>query len=63
MREKNTIDRTTLDELLADPTTSFALKTVIEAWSERDCLDAEHDARLLHAALARTVDRRLGLAP
>jgi len=63
VREIGAIDPTTLDGLLADPSTSFALKAVIEAWAERDCLDAEHDARLLHAALARDVDHRLGLGP
>jgi hypothetical protein len=63
VREIGAIDHTTLDGLLADPATSFALKAVIEAWAERDGLDAEHDARLLHAALARDVDHRLGLAP
>ena len=63
MRENGVLDRPTLDGLLADPTTSFALKSVIKAWAGRDGLDAEHDARLLHAALARNADRRLGLAP
>ncbi|WP_313472869.1 hypothetical protein [Brevundimonas sp.] len=63
MRKIGVIDCTTLDGLLADPTTSSALKVVIKAWSGRDCLDAEHDARLLHAALVRDVDHRLGLAP
>lgn len=63
MPEMDAFDLTTLDGLLADPATSFALKAVIEAWAERDRLDAEHDARLLHAAFARDVDRRLGLAP
>lgn len=63
MRENGVLDRPTLDGLLADPTTSFALKSVIKAWARRDGLDAEHDARLLHAALARNADRRLGLAP
>ncbi len=63
MREIDSIDHTTLDRLLADPSTSFALKAVIEAWADRDCLDAQHDARLLHTALVRKVDHRLGLAP
>ncbi|WP_312066031.1 hypothetical protein [Brevundimonas sp.] len=63
MGEIGANDPATLDGLLADPATSFALKAVIEAWAERDRLDAEHDARLLHAALAREVDYRLGLAP
>ena len=63
MREIGANDPATLDGLLADPSTSFALKAVIETWADRDCLDAEHDARLLHTALVRKVDHRLGLAP
>ena len=63
MRETGVLDHPTLEGLLADPTTSFALKSVIKAWAGRDGLDAEHDARLLHAALGRNADRRLGLAP
>lgn len=63
MREKGSIDRPTLDDLLADPTTSFALKSVIKAWAGRDGLDAEHDARLLHAAFTREVDQRLEATP
>lgn len=63
MREKDPIEQVTLDRLLADPAASFALKAVIEAWAGRDCVDAAHDARLLHAAFALNVDGRLGLAP
>ena len=63
MPETSAIEAVTLDGLLADPTTSFALKAVIEAWAGRDYLDAEHDARLLHAAFARKADHGLGLAP
>lgn len=63
MREKNLIEHATLDGLLADPATSFALKAAIEAWAGRDCVDAAHDARLLHAAFAVNADCRLGLAP
>lgn len=63
MPETGAFDHTTLEGLLADPATSFALKAVTEAWAERDCLDAEHDARLLHAAFARDIEHRLGLAP
>ncbi len=39
-----------MTDLLDDPATSFALRTVIIAWSRRDAVDAVNDAeRLLHA--------------
>ena len=63
MPESSAIEQVTLDGLLADPTTSFALKAVIKAWAGRDGLDAEHDARLLHAGLVRKVDEGLDIAP
>ncbi|MGO4408543.1 MULTISPECIES: hypothetical protein [unclassified Brevundimonas] len=63
MREMRSIEYPTLEGLLADPATSFALKAVIEAWAGRDCVDAAHDARLLHAATALNADRRLARAP
>lgn len=63
MAEASAIEPVTLDGLLADPTTSFALKVMIKAWAGRDGLDAEHDARLLHAAFGRKADHGLGLAP
>jgi len=56
-------DRPTLPGLLADPATSFALKTVIKAWAGRDSLDAEHDARLLHEAFVGEVDQQLEVTP
>lgn len=63
MGEKGDLDRPTLAGLLADPSTSFALKAVIEAWAGRDGLDTEHGACLLHAAFTREVDQRLEATP
>ncbi|WP_312597972.1 hypothetical protein [Brevundimonas sp.] len=42
--------------LLADPTVSFALKTVILTWEQRDPIDAAHDARLLAELFERRAD-------
>ncbi len=46
----------TVADLLADPTVSFALKTVILTWEQRDPVDAANDARLLADLFVRRAD-------
>jgi len=46
----------TVANLLADPTVSFPLKTVILTWEQRDPIDAAHDARLLAELFERRAD-------
>ena len=41
-----------VEEMLADPTVSFTLKTVLRGWMERDRVDAANDARILCEVLA-----------
>lgn len=62
MSEANPIEQVTLDRLLADPAASFALKVVIDAWAERDLVNAANDAWLLFVTFARAADRRLSVA-
>jgi len=47
-------------DLLADPTASFALKAVLRAWTDRDRVDAAHDARMLWRVLDGEAERALG---
>jgi len=49
-----------MEEVLADPSVSFPLKTVLLAWMERDCVDAADDARLLCGLLAARAAAALG---
>jgi len=46
----------TVADLLANPTVSFALKTVILTWEQRDPVDAANDARLLADLFVRRAD-------
>lgn len=51
-----------LDDLLADPSASFAVKTVARSWSARDRVDAAHDAgipcaRFENEVLAQRAER------
>jgi len=48
--------------LLADPTVSRALKTVLRRWARRDPVDAAEDAHLLALAFGRLADARCGLS-
>lgn len=43
-------------ELLSNPTLSYAVKAVMRAWSERDVVDAYHDAFLLQQVFLRRTD-------
>lgn len=45
----------TVADLLADPTTSFALLRVLQDWRDRDPVDAANDA----ACLVEAFDRRV----
>ena len=47
-------------EVLADPSVSFSLKTVVRAWMERDRIDAADDARLLYQVLEARADTAFG---
>ena len=49
-----------LHSVLTDPATSFALKTVLVAWSRRDPVDAAIDGRILCEVLEREAEARLG---
>jgi len=53
-------DSRSMEEVLADPSVSFPLKTVLLAWMERDCVDAADDARLLCGLLAARAAAALG---
>ena len=45
-----------VEEMLADPTISFPLKSILRGWMERDCVDAANDARLLCEVLEARAD-------
>lgn len=62
MSEADPIEQVTLDRLLADPATSFALKAVIRVWSDRDVVDAANDAWLLSAAFSWEAACQVGVA-
>lgn len=49
----------TIDAVLADPTASFALKAAVRLWTDREPIDAAHDARMLCRVLEAVADRRL----
>ncbi len=42
--------RPSIADLLADPTTSFALRCVLQDWRDRDPVDAANDAACLVTA-------------
>ena len=50
----------TIQGLLADPATSFALRRVLRDGEGRDLVDAANDARVLCLLFEREADRRLG---
>lgn len=50
----------TIAGVLSDPSASFALKSVVRQWSERDSVDAANDAEVLCALFTARADRRLG---
>lgn len=50
----------TAAEVLADPSASEALKTVLRAWQVRDAVDAANDAAVLLAVSQAAVLARLG---
>ena len=51
------------DAVLADPSVTFACKSVLRLWLERDPVDAAADAQLLAAVLAWRSERLLGRFP
>jgi hypothetical protein len=50
----------TLDAVLADPSASHTLKTVLQQWAARDPVDATHDAEILLRVLERRARLVLG---
>lgn len=53
----------TVEDVLADPAASQALKAVVSAWVWRDVVDAAHDAEALHRLFAARAARLLGSEP
>lgn len=50
----------TIAGVLADPSASFALKSVVRLWSRRDGVDAANDAQVLCALFTARADQRPG---
>lgn len=50
----------TVESVMADPSASTALKTVVSAWVWRDVVDAAQDAEALHRLFAARADLLLG---
>ena len=59
-RAEASVAARSVDEVLADPTVSFPLKSVLRGWMERDLIDATNDARLLHQVLEARADAAFG---